>query len=64
MGDADTATDKAQWGAPAVPDVIAPNNLYWQFQTGLGRTASVVETANVELPNGALGGPSKLVDNE
>jgi nicotinamidase-related amidase len=49
VGDAHTASDKTQWGAPAVPDVIAHTNLYWQFQDAPGRTASVVAAADVRF---------------
>lgn len=49
VGDAHTASDKTQWGAPAVPDVIAHTNLYWQFQDAPGRTASVVVAADVRF---------------
>lgn len=49
VGDAHTATDKSEWGAPPVPDVIAHTNLYWQFQAAPGRKAAVVETANVDF---------------
>ncbi|ALV45056.1 isochorismatase [Arthrobacter alpinus] len=49
VGDAHTAADKTQWGAPAVPEVIAHTNLYWQFQDAPGRTASVVATADMRF---------------
>lgn len=49
VGDAHTAGDKTQWGAPTVPEVIAHTNLYWQFQDAPGRTASVVATADVRF---------------
>jgi nicotinamidase-related amidase len=47
VGDAHTAGDKSAWGAPPVEQVIAHTNLYWQFETAPGRTASVVETTDV-----------------
>ena len=47
VGDAHTASDKSQWGAPPVDAVIAHTNLYWQFQAAPGRTAAVTDTADV-----------------
>ena len=47
VGDAHTAGDKSAWGAPPVDQVVAHTNLYWQFQTAPGRTAAVVDTADV-----------------
>ncbi|MDR2256621.1 MAG: isochorismatase family protein [Arthrobacter sp.] len=47
VGDAHTATDKTAWGAPSVDAVIAHTNLYWQFQAAPGRTATVVDAAEV-----------------
>jgi nicotinamidase-related amidase len=47
VGDAHTAGDKTEWGAPPVPDVIAHTNLYWQFQAAPGRTAAVTKAAEV-----------------
>lgn len=44
VGDAHTAGDKTQWGAPAVDKVVAHTNLYWSWQTAPGKTASVVAT--------------------
>ena len=49
VGDAHTAGDKSDWGAPPVPDVIAHTNLYWSFQAAPGRTARVVSAAEVEF---------------
>ncbi|WP_285723946.1 cysteine hydrolase family protein [Psychromicrobium xiongbiense] len=49
VGDAHTAGDKSDWGAPPVPDVIAHTNLYWQFQSAPGRTARVLETKDVRF---------------
>lgn len=49
VGDAHTTDDMAQWGAPAPEAVIAHTNLYWQFQSAPGRTASVVETSAVDF---------------
>lgn len=47
VGDAHTSGDKSAWGAPPVDDVIAHTNLYWQFQAAPGRTAAVVDAADV-----------------
>lgn len=47
VGDAHTAEDKTEWGAPSVDAVIAHTNLYWGFQAAPGKTASVVDTAGV-----------------
>ena len=51
VSDAHTASDKSQWGAPSVPDVVAHTNLYWQFQRAPGRSAAVVSTAEVQFPH-------------
>ena len=47
VGDAHTAGDKTQWGAPPVADVIAHTNLYWGFQSAPGREAAVLDAAAV-----------------
>ena len=52
VGDAHTAGDKTQWGAPPVESVIAHTNLYWSHSAAPGRTADVATTANVALGNG------------
>ena len=49
VGDAHTAGDKSAWGAPPVDQVIAHTNLYWSFQGAPGRTAAVVEAADVDF---------------
>lgn len=49
VADAHTAGDKTQWGAPAVEQVIAHTNLYWQFQRAPGRTAAVTATGDVDF---------------
>ncbi len=49
VSDAHTAGDKTAWGAPPVPEVIAHTNLYWRFQGGPGKTAEVVEAADVSF---------------
>lgn len=52
VGDAHTAGDKTQWGAPPVEAVIAHTNLYWEHQAAPGRTAAVETTADVALGRG------------
>lgn len=49
VADAHTTEDLTAYGAPSPADVIAHTNLYWRYQDGPGRTASVVEAADVEL---------------
>lgn len=47
VGDAHTTEDLSEWGAPPPDQVIAHTNMYWGWQAGPGRTASVVDTADV-----------------
>lgn len=47
VGDAHTAMDKSEWGAPPVESVIAHTNLYWRFQSAPGKTAGVLTSAEV-----------------
>lgn len=47
VGDAHTAGDKSEWGAPPTDAVIRHTNLYWQYQSAPGREASVLDTADV-----------------
>jgi nicotinamidase-related amidase len=49
VGDAHTAGDKSEWGAPPTEQVIAHTNLYWQFQSAPGRTAAVEKTDEVSF---------------
>lgn len=49
VADAHTTEDLTPYGAPSPADVIAHTNLYWRYQDGPGRTAAVVEAADVEL---------------
>ncbi|MEZ5167850.1 MAG: isochorismatase family protein [Acidimicrobiales bacterium] len=50
VGDAHTTEDLRQWGAPLAPDqAIAYTNLYWQYSSAPGRTASTVSTAELEF---------------
>jgi nicotinamidase-related amidase len=52
VGDAHTTADLTSWGAPPPEAVIAHTNLYWQEQAAPGRTAAVVEAAEVDLAAG------------
>jgi nicotinamidase-related amidase len=52
VGDAHTTEDLTPWGAPPPEAVIAHTNLYWQEQAAPGRTAAVVEAAEVDLTAG------------
>ena len=47
VGDAHTTEDLSQWGAPPPDQVIAHTNMYWKYQDAPGRTAGVVDTADV-----------------
>jgi nicotinamidase-related amidase len=49
VGDAHTTEDLTEWGAPTPDKVISHTNLYWTYQTAPGRTAGVVETADVRF---------------
>ena len=49
VSDAHTTEDLSPYGAPSPADVIAHTNLYWRYQDGPGRTAAVVEAADVEM---------------
>jgi nicotinamidase-related amidase len=47
VSDAHTTEDLSAWGAPPPDKVIAHTNMYWSWQAAPGRTAGVVETAEV-----------------
>jgi nicotinamidase-related amidase len=47
VSDAHTTEDLSEYGLPPADKVIAHTNMYWTWQEGPGRTASVVETAKV-----------------
>jgi len=49
VSDAHTTDDYTEYGMPPVEKVIAHTNMYWKFQDGPGRTASVVEAADVDF---------------
>jgi nicotinamidase-related amidase len=47
VADAHTTEDLSQWGAPPPETVISFTNFYWEGQSAPGRTAGIVEAANV-----------------
>jgi nicotinamidase-related amidase len=47
VSDAHTTEDLSEYGLPPADKVIAHTNMYWSWQDGPGRTASVVATAEV-----------------
>jgi nicotinamidase-related amidase len=47
IGDAHTTEDLSPWGAPPPDKVIAHTNLYWGNHRAPGRTADVVNTADL-----------------
>ena len=49
VGDAHTTEDLSEWGAPTPDKVIAHTNMYWKYQDGPGRTAGVVDSADVSF---------------
>jgi nicotinamidase-related amidase len=49
IGDAHTTEDLSEWGAPPPDKVISHTNLYWSWQSAPGRTAGVVDTADVSF---------------
>ena len=49
VSDAHTTEDLTEYGLPPVDKVIAYTNMYWTWQDGPGRTASVVESAAVDF---------------
>lgn len=49
VGDAHTTEDLSAWGAPPPDQVIAHTNLYWNEQAAPGRTAGVIDTADVDF---------------
>ncbi|KQX75731.1 isochorismatase family protein [Aeromicrobium sp. Root472D3] len=49
VGDAHTTDDLSAWGAPGPAEVVAHTNLYWSHQGAPGRTAAVVDTADVDF---------------
>ena len=49
VADAHTTDDYSEHGLPPADKVIAHTNMYWKWQSGPGRTAAVVETADVDF---------------
>ncbi len=49
VSDAHTTEDLSEYGLPPADKVIAHTNMYWTWQEAPGRTASVVETAEVKF---------------
>ncbi len=49
VSDAHTTEDYSDYGLPPADKVIAHTNMYWTWQTGPGRTAGVVATADVNF---------------
>lgn len=49
VSDAHTTEDFSEYGLPPADKVIAHTNMYWTWQAGPERTASVVETADIGL---------------
>lgn len=47
VGDAHTTEDLSDWGAPPPEQVIAHTNLYWSNHRAPGRTAEVVDAADI-----------------
>ncbi len=53
VSDAHTTEDLSEYGLPAADKVIAHTNMYWKWQAGPGRIASVVDTATVDFGTAA-----------
>jgi nicotinamidase-related amidase len=49
VSDAHTTEDATEWGAPSPDVIIKHTNMYWQFQSAPGRTASVLPTVEVSF---------------
>ncbi|CAM5777843.1 cysteine hydrolase family protein [Cellulomonas persica] len=49
VSDAHSTEDLTEWGAPPPELVVSHANLYWQFQDGPGRTATVESSDEVDL---------------
>jgi len=49
VSDAHTTEDLSEYGLPTPDKVIAHTNMYWRYQTGPGRIADVVATADVDF---------------
>ncbi len=49
VGDAHTTEDLSEWGAPTPDKVISHTNMYWSGHSAPGRTAAVVDTADLSF---------------
>jgi nicotinamidase-related amidase len=49
VSDAHTTEDLSEYGLPPAEKVIAHTNMYWTWQSGPGRVAEVVATADVDF---------------
>lgn len=49
VSDAHTTEDLSEWGAPEPEKVVSHTNLYWGFESGAGRKASVQTAADVDF---------------
>lgn len=49
VSDAHTTEDLTAYGMPAPDKVIAHTNMYWRYQTGPGREASVVKAEDIRF---------------
>ena len=49
VADAHTTEDFTEYGLPPADKVIAHTNMYWTWQSAPGRTASVVDAADVDF---------------
>ena len=49
VGDAHTTEDLSEWGAPTPDKVISHTNMYWSGHSAPGRTAAVVDTAEISF---------------
>ena len=49
VSDAHTTEDLSEWGAPSPEKVVSHTNLYWGFESGLGRTARVQDANEVDF---------------
>jgi nicotinamidase-related amidase len=49
VSDAHTTEDATEWGAPPPDVIIKHTNMYWQFQSAPGRTASVLPAVEVSF---------------
>jgi nicotinamidase-related amidase len=55
VSDAHTTEDFSAYGLPPADKVIAHTNMYWTWQAGPGRVASVVDTESVQFGANAAG---------